>query len=322
MTLLRARMPGPPCSHICANCPGTRDRKENAAVERITAYTPAYNVSEYLARTIEGLLAQTHPFDEILVIDDGSSDNSAEIASRYPRVTLIKHPVNKGLAAARNTALRTARNELVASVDADVVADPSWIATLLPHLDDPKVAGAGGILIEGVQTTLADRWRRARMAQGWGPQYIRNPRFLYGCNNVFRKSAILEAGGYTESLRICGEDPDLAIRLRARGWDFVYDPAARCTHLRHDNLRSVLDMYWRWWKFGNQAYPNGVTLRSWLGHALFVHFRYNFLVPAKTDLRAGRLDLLAMDFLTLGYMPYRDFRLWRNDPASPAPQRS
>ena len=289
---------------------------------RVTAYTPAYNVSEYLARTIEGLLAQTHGFDEILVIDDGSRDDSAEIASRYPEVTLIQHPVNKGLAAARNTALRAARNEFVASVDADVVADPNWIATLLPHLADPKVVGAGGILIEGVQTTLADRWRRARMAQQWGAQYIRNPRFLYGCNNVFRKSAILEAGGYNESLRVCGEDPDLAVRLRARGWDFVYDPAAHSTHLRHDNRESVLDMYWRWWKFGNQAYPNGITLRSWLGHALFVHFRYNFLVPAKTDLRAGRLDLLAMDLLALGYMPYRDFRLWRNGTASQSPQRS
>jgi glycosyltransferase involved in cell wall biosynthesis len=167
-------------------------------VERVTAYIPAYNVSEYLARTIEGLLAQTHAFDEVLVIDDGSRDDSAEIASRYPRVTLIKHPSNKGLAAARNTALRAARNELVASVDADVVADPTWIAKLLPHLDDPKVAGTGGILIEGVQTTLADRWRRARMAQEWGPQYLRNPRFLYGCNNVFRKAAVLEAGGYNE----------------------------------------------------------------------------------------------------------------------------
>lgn len=291
-------------------------------MERVTAYIPAYNVSEYLDRTIEGLLAQTHAFDEILVIDDGSKDNSAEIASRYPQVTLIKHPENKGLSAARNTALRAARNELVASVDGDVVADRGWIATLLPHLADPKVAGSGGFLIEGVQTTLADRWRRARMAQEWGPQYLRNPRFLYGCNNVFRKSAILEAGGYNESLRICGEDPDLAVRLRARGWDFVYDPAARSTHLRHDNLRSVLDMYWRWWKFGNQAYPNGVTLRSWLGHALFVHFRYNFLVPAKKDIHGGRLDLLAMDFLALGYMPYRDFRLWRNGTAGPGPQRS
>jgi cellulose synthase/poly-beta-1,6-N-acetylglucosamine synthase-like glycosyltransferase len=282
-------------------------------MERVTGYTPAYNVSEYLARTIEGLIGQTYKFDEILVIDDGSRDNSAEIASRYPQVTLIKHPLNKGLAAARNTAMRAARNELVASVDADVVADPNWLATLLPHLSDPKVAGAGGFLAEGVQKTLADRWRRARMAQEWGESFIRNPRFLYGSNNVFRKSAVLGAGGYNESLRTCGEDPDLAARLRAQGWDFVYDPAARATHLRHDNLKSIMDMYWRWWKFGNQAYPNGVTLRSWLGHALFVHFRYNFWDPAKVDLSQGRLDLLAMDFLALAYMPYRDFRLWSTE---------
>src|SRR5208282_2366222 len=286
------------------------------------AYIPAYNVAEYLAPTIEGLLAQTHRLDEILVIDDGSLDNSAEIASRYPRVTLIRHPANKGLAAARNTAMRAARNELVASVDADVVADPNWIATLLPHLADPKVAGAGGFLTEGVQKTLADRWRRARMAQDWGPLPIRNPVFLYGSNNLFRKSAVLDAGGYNESLRLCGEDPDLALRVRARGWDLVYDPAARATHLRHDNLRSVLDMYWRWWKFGNQAYDNGISLRSVLGSALFIHFRYNFLVPAKKDLRHGGLDLLAMDLLALGYMPYRDFRLWRDGAPNSVPPGS
>jgi glycosyltransferase involved in cell wall biosynthesis len=286
----------------------------------VSAYIPAYNVAEYLGPTIEGLLSQTQPFDEILVIDDGSHDNSAEIASRYPQVTLIRHPVNKGLAAARNTAMRAARNELVASVDADVVTDCNWIATLIPHLQDPKVAGVGGILMEGVQKTLADRWRRARMAQEWGQKYIRNPRFLFGCNNVFRKSAVLDAGGYNESLRSCGEDPDLAVRIRARGWDLVYDPTARATHLRHDNLKSVLDMYWRWWKFGNQAYRNGITLRSWIGNALFVHFRYNFLEPARKDLLAGQLDLLGMDFLALGYMPYRDFQLLLNGTANPAAQ--
>lgn len=289
---------------------------------KVSAYIPVYNGAEFVGPNIEGLLAQTHPPEEILVIDDASRDATADIASRYPGVTVIRHPVNKGLAAARNTALRAARNELVAAFDADCVASPTWLATLLPHLDDPKVAGAGGRLEEGVQRTLADRWRRARMAQEWGPRYIRNPRFLYGCNNVFRKSAILEAGGYNESLRTCGEDPDLAVRLRARGWDMIYDPTARARHLRHDNLKSILDMYWRWWKFGNQAYPNGVTLRSWLGHALFVHFRYNFLPPAKADLRAGRLDLLAMDLLALAYMPYRDFRLWKNGTLPTRPKRS
>ena len=279
-------------------------------MERITAYIPAYNVSEHLARAIEGVLAQTQPFDEILVIDDGSRDDSAQIASRYPQLRLIQHPVNRGLAAARNTAIRAARNDLVASVDADVIPDPGWIAALAPHFEDSKIAGAGGILFEGVQTTLADRWRRARMGQQWGPTVVRNPLVLYGSNTVYRKSAVMEVGGYDETLRSAGDDTDLDMRLRAKGYDLIYDPAGRATHMRHDDLRSIMDMYWRWWKFGNNSYRDGVTLRSWLGFAVFVHFRYNFLEPAKIDLGQGRLDLFAMDLLALGYMPYRDFRLW------------
>src|SRR5215469_11933101 len=125
--------------------------------QKVTVYIPAYNVSEFLAPCIESLLSQTLPADEILVIDDGSQDNSAEIASRYPQVTLIKHPVNRGLASARNTAVRTARNELVASLDADCVAAPSWLAELTRHLKDPALVGVGGKLIEGVQRTTADR---------------------------------------------------------------------------------------------------------------------------------------------------------------------
>jgi len=291
-------------------------------VERITAYIPAYNVSEHLARAIEGVLAQTQPFDEILLIDDGSRDNCAEIASRYPQIRLIQHPVNRGLAAARNTAIRAARNDLVASVDADVIPDPTWIASLAAHFDDPKVAGAGGILFEGVQTTLADRWRRARMGQQWGPTVVRNPLVLYGSNTVYRKSAVLGVGGYDETLRSAGDDTDLDMRLRAKGWDLVYDPGARATHMRHDTLQSIMDMYWRWWKFGNNSYRDGVTLRSWLGNALFVHFRYNFLEPAKTDLSQGRLDLFAMDLLALGYLPYRDLRLWMSTKSARAPQGS
>ena len=69
------------------------------------------------------------------------------------------------------------------------------------------------------------------------------------------------------------------------------------------------------------AYPNGVTLRSWLGHGLFVHFRYNLLVLAKIDLVQGRLDLLAMDFIALAYLPYRDFRLWMDTRAHVASRK-
>jgi glycosyltransferase involved in cell wall biosynthesis len=278
--------------------------------QKVSVYIPAYNVSTFLAPCIEALLGQTLPADEILVIDDGSSDNSAEIASRYPQVTLIQHPVNKGLAAARNTAMRAARNDLVASIDADCVAAPSWLAELAAHFTDPAITGVGGKLSEGVQRSLADRWRALHMPQHWGDSAIRGPRFLFGCNTLFRKSSVLAIGGYDERMRTNGEDTDLCARLREKNAEFFYAPYALATHLRHDTARSVLDAYWRWWRFGVNAYARGPRLRSVLGHAIFVHFRYNFLEPFREDLKARRWELAAFDILVLAYFPYRDFCLW------------
>jgi cellulose synthase/poly-beta-1,6-N-acetylglucosamine synthase-like glycosyltransferase len=279
---------------------------------KVTVYIPAHNAGEFLVRSIESLQAQTLQPDEILVIDDGSRDNSAEIAAAHKGVKLLRHTVNKGLAAARNTAVQAARNDFVASIDADCVAHSSWLSELAKNMDDPRLAGVGGKLTEGIQDTLADRWRAAHMPQEWGDSLLRNPRFLFGCNNLFRKSAVLEVGGYDERMRTNGEDTSLCARLKEKGWHLLYDPSARATHLRHDTTGSVLDASWRWWRFGVNSYATGVRLRSVIGHALFVHFRYNFLEAAQKDFQASRWSLLAFDLLLLGYFPYRDFCLWLN----------
>lgn len=289
---------------------------------KVSVYVPAYNASNFLALAIESLQRQTLLPDQILVVDDGSRDLTGEIASRYSQVTLLRHERNRGLAAARNTAFRAARNELVASLDADCIAEPDWLARLLTHLDEPKVVGVGGRLVEGVQLSIADRWRRAHMPQEWGDSYLRNPKFLFGCNNLFRRSIVLNAGGYDESMRTNGEDCDLSRRLMLDGHDLVYDPSARATHLRRDSIRSIFDTYWRWWKFGVNAYSSGVRLRSVIGHAIFVHFRYTFLELIFRDIRARRFELLPLDALLLGYLPYRDLRLWRSSNSAEARQRS
>jgi glycosyltransferase involved in cell wall biosynthesis len=121
---------------------------------KVTAYIPAFNVARFLPGCVESLLTQTLTPAEILVIDDGSADNSAEIACRYPGVKLIRHDRNRGLAAARNTAFRSAECDLVASLDADCVAEPSWLANLTQHMQDLEVAGVGGFLQEGIQVSL------------------------------------------------------------------------------------------------------------------------------------------------------------------------
>lgn len=276
----------------------------------VSIYIPAYNASEFLARSIESILAQTLGPNEILVIDDGSKDATAKIASRYSRVRLIRHEKNRGLAAARNTAFQLARNELVASIDADCVADSAWLANLVSHMDDPKLAGVGGRLIEGVQFSIADRWRSAHLPQEWGPAPIRNPMFLFGANNLFRKSAILGIGGYDESMRINGEDADMCRRLRTQGWELAYDPTAKAMHMRHDSIHSILDTYWRWLFFGMPDNPRKISLPRIIRHAFLGNIRYLFYGLTKSDLKAGRFELIGLDLLTLFYFPYRDLRMW------------
>ncbi len=290
-------------------------------MDKVTVYIPAYNAAEFLTHAIEGVLAQTHPADEILVIDDGSQDATAEIAAQYPAVTLLRHDRNRGLSASRNSAFRTAHNEFVASLDADCVPEPNWLARLVPHLRDSEVVGVGGRLIERVQRTLADRWRCAHMRQERGASLVRNPDFLFGCNNLFRKSAVVEIGGYNEAMYTNGEDGDLSRRLRASGWNLVYEPTARVTHLRHDTIRSILDTSWRWGQYGVPVCSRDASAFFVLARSVYVHFRYTIFPLVQDDLHARRFELLGLNLLALGYYPYRDFRLWRAAQSSSPPQR-
>lgn len=72
---------------------------------RVSLYVPCFNGERYIARCIEGILSQRRPANEVLIVDDGSTDGSVEIISKYP-VTLVRHRQNRGLSAARNTGIR------------------------------------------------------------------------------------------------------------------------------------------------------------------------------------------------------------------------
>jgi len=145
------------------------------------------------------------------------------------------------------------------------------------------------------------------MPQEWGATPVRNPKFLFGCNNIFRRTAVLDAGGYDETMRTNGEDCELSRQLYAKSWELIYDPAAQATHWRSDSVKSILDTYWRWWKSGVNAYASGISFRSVVGHALLVHFRHTFWELVRCDLKAPRFELLSVDILLLAYLPYRDF---------------
>ena len=271
----------------------------------ISLYIPCYNAAGYLDRVLAAVMAQTHPLEEVLVIDDGSSDNTVAVAagwvgsSRYP-LKIIRHPENLGLAAARNTGVREAGCELIACVDSDVAPEPDWLAHLVGEMAD-DVAGVGGELLEAFQVELGDRWRANHMLQRRGPKRIYRPPFIWGSNSLFRRSVLLDAGLYNLRCRTNAEDVKLCELIRDEHI-LIYTPLAKCNHLRRDSVRSVMRNFWKWYYYGCYQTP---ALQCTLASNLR-HFRrlWGILKKDIADRDASRVGL------TLALFPYTVVRDW------------
>ena len=134
------------------------------------------------------------------------------------------------------------------------------------------------------------------MKQHWGDKPLVNPRFLYGANNLFLASALRDAGAYGATLKTNYEDMSLSERLLSLGRTLVYEPAARCGHLRRDTDSSILRGFWKWFHAkgllqGDFNSPEGLLRR--VDAVNFGIFRYRF----DLDEREGRADFLKLDIL-------------------------
>lgn len=217
---------------------------------QITVAIPCYNGARFIEATVQSVLAQSLPPAEVLVIDDGSTDNSAEIARQLP-VTVVQHPQNLGLSAARNTAFQAARHAIIAYIDVDAYADREWLAALAQWFALEDVSGVGGQGIEMHQLTLADIWRQLHASQGHGQKRLERAPFLFGLNMAYRVTSLWNVGGFDTALRTNAEDMDIGYRLNNIGVRLVYEPRSRVLHQRTDDERSLKrTMYnWYYWAF-------------------------------------------------------------------------
>lgn len=276
----------------------------------VSLYIPCYNGAQYIEGCFAALAQQIRQPDEILFIDDGSTDGSAEMAEKFPGVRVIRHGTNRGLAAARNTALREAQGELIASLDVDCVADRGWLMNLMAGLKAlPGAVGAGGMLEEAYQETLGDRFRAFHMPQHHGDKASINPRILAGANTIYRRDVLLALGGYNESFRTNGEDTDLCKRLYAAEHSLIYQPNALVKHMRQDTVASVLRMQWKHSRYPTVVYDPPVGLKGlirYIGKQIRAGVAYRFW----PNLKARRWGLAYVSFLYLFYAPYMEIGAW------------
>ena len=272
---------------------------------KVSLYVPCYNVGKYIAQCIDAVLKQTYPIDEILIIDDGSIDNTVEIVSKYP-VRIIRHKENRGLAAARNTAFKNAKNDFVASLDADCLSELDWLEKLMQNFSNGNIAGVCGKLFEKYTDTIADKWRAVHMRQHWGEERIVNPTFLFGSSNVFRKNVVMRVGFYNEKYRTNYEDVDLSKRLLARNYKLIYEPQAIAYHLRKDTILSVLRAHWNWNLYLGKRMP--VNFHNFM-RRIYGNLRWSrrFLI---TDFLRGRFSLLSINLFLFFHHSFCDLRYY------------
>ena len=220
-----------------------------------------YNRAELLRECLRSLAGQSYSMLEILVVDNGSSDDSRDVVRSFSdeRIRLLPLDHNLGFAAGCNVAIREARGEFVALINNDAVAQDQWIEELLNAIRASEASiGMWASKILFFETDIIDKAGHLMYPDGQNRgrgtgerdrgQYERLEEVLFpdGCAAVYRKRMLDEVGGFDESFFAYGDDADLGIRGRWMGWGCLYVPDA-VVHHRHSSTSgpfSVQKIYW------------------------------------------------------------------------------
>jgi biofilm PGA synthesis N-glycosyltransferase PgaC len=195
----------------------------------LTVLVPAYNEGNSLADTIRSLQTQTLLPEEIVVIDDFSTDDTGDVA-RALGVTVIRPPANTGSkAGAQNFALGGITTEYTMAIDADTTLAPNAIEKLSPAFEDPNVAAACGFVLPRYVKTLWERGRYIEymLAFTWYKpiqDYYQKPMISSGCFSMYRTRILKEHGGW--QTRTLAEDMDLTWSLHAEAHGVRFIPEA------------------------------------------------------------------------------------------------
>jgi cellulose synthase/poly-beta-1,6-N-acetylglucosamine synthase-like glycosyltransferase len=207
---------------------------------------PAYNAGDTLDVCLSALCSQTLAAEdvEIIVVDDGSTDHTPQIARSYG-VRLIQQP-NAGPAAARNQGAAQAQGEILLFTDADCAPAEDWIAQMVAPFTDPSIAGVRGIYCTR-QRSLVARFVQLEYESRYGRlQSGQEIDFVDTYSAGYRRALWAESGGFDETFRTASvEDQEFSFRLVRAGHRLVFVPQAVVYH-QHD--RTVGEYWWR--KFG------------------------------------------------------------------------
>jgi glycosyltransferase involved in cell wall biosynthesis len=206
---------------------------------QVSVVIPAYNQSHFLAHAINSVLAQTYQDYEVIVVDDGSTDDTAAVAKQFGDAIRYIHQTNRGLSGARNTAIRNAKAEIIALLDSDDLWEPTFLEVMLKLLkqhSDAAGAYCGFQYINAAGEIVGKPSLKVVQPEKFHETIVVEGNWLAPCGVIFRKKLAEEIGLFDEALQAL-EDSDMWIRMSAHR-PFVGLPQALVRYRRHGNNMS------------------------------------------------------------------------------------
>ena len=206
----------------------------------ISVVVCSYNGASTLRECLTSLMELNYPDYEVILVDDGSTDETRSIAADFPDVRYI-HQENRGLSVARNVGAAAASGDIVAYTDSDCVADPDWLHYLADAMRRQNVKAIGGPNFP----PPSDNWTaKCVAASPGGPSHVmlddQRAEHVPGCNIAFDRKTLLELGGFDPQFRQAGDDVDICWRLLEAGHAIGFAASAVVWHHRRNTVRAFL----------------------------------------------------------------------------------
>lgn len=214
---------------------------------KVTVVIPVWNGAAWLAACLDALAAQSFLNFAVIVVDNGSTDNSRALVARHaPQATLIAWERNRGFAAAVNAGIHASHTEYVALLNVDTLPRPDWLANLVQAMDKsaPDVGALASKMLSMADPAVIDdcgdslSWQGAAAKRGHGQgaaEFEEAGEIFSPCAGaaLYRKSFLDELGGFDERFFAYLEDVDLGLRGRLRGYRYLFVPSAEVLHQGH-----------------------------------------------------------------------------------------
>ena len=208
---------------------------------KVSVVVASYNGDRTLRACLESLERLNYPNFEIILVDDGSTDSTAQVVATYKTVRCFRQP-HQGLSVARNVGIGAATGEIVAFTDSDCRADEDWLYYLVGHLLNSNFVGIGGHNFLPPEDSFVAA--AVQVSPGVPAHVMLSDRLaehIPGCNMAFYKWALMEIGGFDPIYQRAGDDVDVCWRLQQRGYKIGFSPAGFVWHYRRSTVAGYLN---------------------------------------------------------------------------------